>query len=85
MQTLPSAPPGVMTSPMDDDHRVLAALAWMCEQYLGDGSGWLDHECMCAGERALDVLTAHGLVERDPKGGRGGRWTHAGQRLLDSA
>jgi hypothetical protein len=34
-----------------NEKRLLSALAWMCEQYIGSGQqDWLDHECMGAGE-----------------------------------
>ena len=67
----------------DAERRLLATLAWMCEQYLGNGKGeWLDHEAMGAGEDAIELLARYGLVEPS---GRGGRWTDAGRALLASA
>ncbi len=66
-----------MTSSED---RLLIALAWMCEQYIGSGKqDWLDHQCMGAGEDAVRLLVEHGLIE---PGARGGRWTEAGKALL---
>lgn len=64
----------------DAERRLLVALAWMCEQYLGDGKGeWLDHQAMSAGEDAIALLAQYGMVEPS---GRGGRWTDAGRALL---
>ena len=66
----------------DAERRLLVALAWMCEQYLrSKDSEFLDHHCMYAGEEAIELLVQYGLVE--PRG-RGGRWTEAGNALLDS-
>lgn len=68
---------------IENERRLLIALAWMCEQYLGSGKlDWLDHQCMGAGEDAIELLVDHGLV--DPSG-RGGTWTDAGKALLRSA
>ena len=64
----------------DAEKRLLAALAWMCEQYLSR-NGALDHMCMCAGEDAVELLVQYGLVKPE---GRGGTWTDAGRALLDS-
>jgi len=65
----------------DRERRLLRALAWMCAQYLGEaGNRSLDHMCMSAGEEAVDLLVAYGLVAPD---GRGGEWTPAGEALLD--
>jgi len=69
-----------MNNPTEAERRLLVALAWMCEQYLSDGSG-LDHMCMSAGEGAVDLLIQYGLLEPS---GRGGTWTAAGQAILDS-
>jgi hypothetical protein len=63
-----------------EEHRLLVALAWMCEQYLANGDR-LDHLCMNAGEQAVELLVQYGLV--DPEG-RGGTWTEAGRALLNS-
>jgi hypothetical protein len=57
----------------------LEALARMVAQYLTVGDD-LDTLCMAAGERALRVLAAEGLV--DYQGGRYGCWTEAGRELL---
>lgn len=62
----------------EDEQRLLAALAWMCEQYLAAG-GELDHKCMGAGEDAVELLVKYGLVEPS---GRGGTWTEAGRAIL---
>lgn len=59
----------------------LKTLAWMCEQYL-DQNGKLDHECMSAGERALELLFHSGFVDSR---GRMAHWTDKGQRFLDEA
>lgn len=70
----------VMEPANENERALLAALAWMCQQYLGDmESRELDHLCMTAGERAIDLLVDYGLVEPH---GRGGRWTAAGEALL---
>jgi len=67
----------------EEERRLLVALAWMCEQYIGSGQmDWLDHQCMGAGEDAVDLLVKYGLVEPS---GRGGVWTEAGKALLNSA
>jgi hypothetical protein len=58
----------------------------MCEQYIGSGhSDWLDHQCMSAGEDAVELLIHYGLVEPWPDGRRGGLWTEAGKALLAAA
>jgi hypothetical protein len=67
------------TEPSTVELRLLRALAWMCEQYLRDGKT-LDHECMHAGEVAVDLLAEYGLLKPGP---RGGTWTEAGRKLLD--
>ena len=66
----------------EKEQRLLGALAWMCEQYIGSGSAdFLDHECMGAGEEAVAVLADYGLVEIVSM--RGGKWTDAGNAILD--
>jgi hypothetical protein len=66
----------------DAERQLLIALAWMCQQYLGSpDSDGLDHECMSAGEQAVELLVKYRLVE---PAGRGGRWTEAGKALLAS-
>jgi len=66
----------------DGKRKLLIALAWMCEQYLGRGKlSDLDHQGMSAGEDAISLLAKYGLVELT---GRGGNWTKAGRELLDS-
>lgn len=73
-----------MIDPIDGERKLLTALAKMCEQYLGDGTGkpdGLDHMCMRAGEDAVELLVQHGLVK---PAGRGGTWTEAGRALLRS-
>jgi hypothetical protein len=66
----------------DAERRLLEALAWMCEQYLtGRHDGVLDHQCMTAGENAVELLIEYGLVR---PAGRGGTWTKAGLALLNS-
>jgi len=64
-----------------EEKQLLGALAWMCRQYLTDGKGELDHLCMSAGERAVEILARYGLVKPDL---RGGTWTPAGKALLDT-
>lgn len=62
------------------EKRLLLVLAWMCEQYIGSGEqSGLDHECMTAGEDAVELLVEYGLVSPS---GRGGTWTDAGKALL---
>ena len=58
----------------------LKALAEMAAQYLAVGDT-LDTMCMSAGQQAMEVLAAAGLVTYD--GVRRGEWTEAGRRLLD--
>ena len=67
----------------ETDHRLLYALACMCNQYLTnpEDPNDLDHICMHAGEWATDVLFEHGLISPHF---RGGTWTEAGKRLLAS-
>lgn len=60
--------------------RLLIALAWMCEQYLADDKGELDHMCMSAGERAVELLTQYKLLEPVL---RGGTRTELGRALLE--
>ena len=67
----------------DEEHQLLVALAWMCEQYLTDRpEGTLDHMCMSAGEGALELLYKYDLVDSI---GRHARWTDAGHALLDAS
>lgn len=65
------------------EHRLLYALALMCDQYLTTRAepGNLDHVCMTAGECAAEVLFEHGLITPHF---RGGTWTEAGKALLAS-
>ena len=65
----------------EKEGQLLYALALMCQQYLQDRNGELDHQCMSAGEEAIQHLVDYGLV--DPKR-RGGGWTSQGRALLDS-
>ena len=68
----------------ENEQRLLSALAWMCEQYIGGGrAGSLDHQCITAGENAVAVLADYGLVEVTSV--REGKWTDAGQALLNRA
>ena len=64
----------------DGERRILRALVGMCEQYISH-NGELDHMAMTAGENAVAVLTDYGLVTSIP---RGGKWTEAGEALLNS-
>ena len=67
----------------ETEEKLLVALAWMAEQYLGDRAGsYLDNQCMCAGERAFEVLASYGLIKDID--GRNAEWTDAGRRFLDS-
>jgi hypothetical protein len=65
----------------ENERKLLFSLAWMCEQYLRTPEGDLDHLCMSAGEDAVELLVAYGLLEPSH---RGGHWTKAGKALLDS-
>ena len=67
--------PSAMT---DEEWHLLRALAMMCAQYIGEGEH-LDHQCMSAGEEAVNQLVKYGMIE---PAGRGGRWTEAGHALL---
>jgi hypothetical protein len=50
----------------------------MCAQFIGEGD-WVDHECISAGEEAIQLLIKYGMIEAL---GRGGRWTQAGMALM---
>jgi hypothetical protein len=65
---------------IDEEQHLLRALAGMCAQYLSEGDG-LDHMCMNAGERAVELLFKYGLVDSME---RGAGWTEAGRALLRS-
>ena len=66
----------------ENEQRLLRALAWMCEQYIGIyQTDFLDHECMSAGEGAVAVLADYGLVEVTSL--REAKWTDAGKALLN--
>ena len=72
----------MMPDPIDAEHHLLRALAWMCKQYIGDPDGEsLDHMCMSAGEEAVALLYTYGMVDSDD---RGAAWTEAGRALLNS-
>jgi hypothetical protein len=58
---------------------LLRALALMCYQYIGNERG-VDHECIGAGEAAVDQLVKFGVLEPAP---RGGLWTPAVHALMD--
>jgi hypothetical protein len=62
----------------NQESALLRALALMCEQYIGDGQA-LGHQCISAGEDAIELLVRYGMVEPS---GRGGSWTEAGKDLL---
>ncbi len=64
----------------ESEERLLAALAWMCAQYMG-GDKVVDHMWMSAGEMATEILAEHGFLEMN---GREGTWTAAGKAFLDS-
>jgi hypothetical protein len=56
----------------ETEKRLLLALAWMCEQYMGSGKQTgIDHECMGAGEDAIELLVEHGLIAPSGRGARG--------------
>ena len=62
----------------DDERPLLRALALMCAQYIGEGD-WVDHQCIGAGEEAVDILAKYGFIEPS---GRGGRWTETAEALM---
>ena len=62
----------------ETERELLRALALMCYQYIGNESG-VDHECIGAGEAAVDQLVKFGLLE---PGARGGLWTPAAHALM---
>lgn len=64
--------------------RTLAALALMVDQYLERRpDGFLDSYAMTAGEQAITILGEHGYMEVTIKGRIFGRWTKAGEALLN--
>ncbi|MNL25231.1 hypothetical protein D3C87_1467060 [compost metagenome] len=64
--------------------RTLAALALMVDQYLERRpDGFLDSYAMTAGEQAITILGEHGYMEVTIKGRIFGRWTKAGEDLLN--
>ena len=65
----------------EKEERLLGALAWMCSQYLEGESGYLDHQCMGAGETATELLVEYGLLTSAE---RGATWTEAGKAFLDA-
>jgi hypothetical protein len=68
----------------ENEKRLLGALAWMCEQYLGRAqNGLLIHDCMSAGQKAVEVLVDYGLVE--PLMVVGGKWTESGRAFLNQS
>lgn len=69
----------MLTCATDQERHLLRALAGICEQYLNDDGLGLDHMCMGAGEEAVELLVAYGLIVPS---GRGGSWTAAGEALL---
>lgn len=69
--------------PLEGERRILFELARMSELCLRRrDEDYLDHECMSAGERAIQILGEYGLVDED---GRGGSWSTEGKRLLKSS
>lgn len=64
------------------EKEILEALAWMCEQYLSRGNGFLDHKAMHAGELVIEVLASYGFVKSDIQGDR---WTEEGLLLLEGS
>ncbi|EJJ26583.1 hypothetical protein [Rhizobium sp. CF142] len=65
-----------------EERKILMALASMCDQYLDDGRGRLDHKAMYAGELAVEVLASYGLVKPEIQGGS---WTEEGLLLLEES
>jgi len=65
----------------EQEERLLSALASMAAQYLETEDGRLDHLFMSAGEEAIRVLAAYGLVIDNQ---RDSAWTDAGRAFLAS-
>jgi hypothetical protein len=68
----------------EEEQRLLRSLASMCRQYLQvSDSDLLNHDCMCAGQDAIEILADYGLVELGMA--RSGTWTEAGKAFLSSS
>jgi hypothetical protein len=65
----------------EQEERLLSALCFMAVQYLQTEDGNLDHMFMSAGEEAVKVLAAYGLVINDE---RNSRWSDAGLAFIAS-
>ncbi|MGJ4893595.1 MULTISPECIES: hypothetical protein [unclassified Bradyrhizobium] len=63
----------------ENEKKILSALASMVIQYL-EGREVVDSHSMSAGEEAIEVLAAFGLME--VVGTRFGRWTEEGKTFL---
>ena len=68
------------------EREILHGLVWTWVQYLQQGSllsdppGYLDHGCKSAGESAVKLMAAYGLVIEDE---RGGSWSPLGLAFID--
>ena len=65
----------------DDEKKLVIALVRMVHQYLDRYGDEVDSRSMSAGEQAIEVLAGFGLME--VVNTRFGRWTEAGNRLLE--
>ena len=65
----------------DSEKKLVIALVRMVDQYLDRYGDEADSRSMYAGEQAIEVLAGFGLMEAVNT--RFGRWTEAGNKLLD--
>jgi hypothetical protein len=76
----------LQTIKTEAEREILHVLVWTWVQYLQQGSllsdppGFLDHGCLSAGESAIELMAAYGLVSED---GRGGWWSPLGLAFID--
>ena len=65
----------------DSEKKLVIALVRMVDQYLDRSGDDVDSRAMFAGEQAIEVLAGFELMEAANT--RFGRWTEAGNRLLE--
>jgi hypothetical protein len=65
----------------DNEKKLVIALVRMVDQYLDRDGDEVDSRSMSAGEQAIEVLAGFGLM--DAVNTRFGRWTEAGNKLLE--
>jgi hypothetical protein len=63
----------------DSEQNLLVALVLMANQYLDEYDDEVDSRSTSAGERAIEILANHGLMEIVNT--RFGRWTEAGKQF----